>query len=125
MSLTLKIYLNTLLNIFTINLRTEKHKISLTKHIALGIVIGIMLGIVLTVLYPDYSLSIWGNKIACPLVGGSTNVVGCNAAFIYVPTFFGAMFGGIIGFFIGVLRRFIEMHKKKPAPSKKKDEKKN
>ncbi len=65
-------------------------------------------GMVLAILHPDYFLSIWGNKIACPIIGGSANIIGCNPAFVYVPTFFGVIAGGIIGFLIGALRKTIE-----------------
>lgn len=105
---TAQIYLYSLLNTLTINLRNQKHRLSLVKHIVLGIVIGMLISFIISSLYTSYFLSFWGNKIACPIITGGINIIGCTAGFIYLNEILGIILGVIFGFLIFTVRKTIE-----------------
>src|SRR5437879_4624238 len=105
MGKTLIIYIYAFLNTFTINLRDEKHRLSLAKHMVFGIALGLVTGMVIAVLHSAFFLSMWGDKISCPILTIGENIIGCSAGFVYDMEISGGLSGAAIGFLTWGLRK--------------------
>ena len=90
------------------NLRNSEGKIAIRKYIIIGVVVGIVLGFLISVIEPNYLISLWGDGVACPIKTGGRNIIGCNAGFIYSTVLAGGLLGAVMGLLIGLLRKFFE-----------------